>query len=199
MGKIYKRYTHNGRTVKEETDSSIPRDGSPSIDEQNSLIGGTEIVTGNKSNPPKEQIKKENVQSDMIPDTFQEHFGTYIQQHEASTTPHNNEDTPKQDTNEPPPAPIRRKETYEEQASALGFKDLPTNLAHSLMSWTKTGRPVVTSEQWNARLTICRECQFWSENKTTNHAKCMKCGCGSGKLLLTQSKCPLNPPKWTSL
>jgi hypothetical protein len=27
----------------------------------------------------------------------------------------------------------------------------------------------------------------------------MKCGCGSGKLLLTSSKCPLTPPKWDSL
>lgn len=79
-----------------------------------------------------------------------------------------------------------------------GFKDMANNLTRSLIEWQKSGRPVVTSEQWNKRLTICRGCQYWSEIKSTQIARCLKCGCSSGKLLLSTSKCPLNPPKWGS-
>lgn len=79
-----------------------------------------------------------------------------------------------------------------------GFVDLANNLTKSLIEWQRAGRPVVTSEQWNTRLTICRGCEYWREFKETKIAKCMKCGCSSGKLLLSTSKCPLNPPKWGS-
>ena len=94
---------------------------------------------------------------------------------------------------------MSREEFQVTTAKNLGFKDMPSNLAQSLLAWTKSGRPVVNAKQWETRLTICRSCSFWSENKNTNVAKCMKCGCGSGKLLLTSSKCPLTPPKWDSL
>ena len=94
---------------------------------------------------------------------------------------------------------MSREEFQITTAKNLGFKDMPSNLAQSLLAWTKSGRPVVNAKQWETRLTICKSCSFWSENKNTNVAKCMKCGCGSGKLLLTSSKCPLTPPKWDSL
>lgn len=80
--------------------------------------------------------------------------------------------------------------------SKPGFMDMANNLTKSLIEWQKAGRPVVTSEQWNKRLTICRGCQYWSEIKSTQIARCLKCGCSSGKLLLSTSRCPLNPPKW---
>tara|TARA_B100001093_G_C26450086_1_gene851907 strand:+ start:117 stop:464 length:348 start_codon:yes stop_codon:yes gene_type:complete len=80
-----------------------------------------------------------------------------------------------------------------------GFVDLASNLTKALVEWQRAGRPVVTSEQWNTRLTICRSCEFWREFKETKIAKCTKCGCSSGKLLLATSKCPLSPPKWESV
>ena len=79
----------------------------------------------------------------------------------------------------------------------LTYKDMANNLTTALVEWQKAGRPVVTAEQWNKRLTICRGCEFWSEIMKTKIAKCKKCGCSSGKLLLSTSRCPLNPPKWT--
>ncbi len=79
-----------------------------------------------------------------------------------------------------------------------GFLGLANNLTKALIDWQRAGRPVVTSEQWNRRLSICRGCEYWREFKQTKIAKCMKCGCSSGKLLLSTSKCPLNPPKWGS-
>ena len=76
------------------------------------------------------------------------------------------------------------------------YKDLANNLTTALIEWQRAGRPVVTSEQWNKRLSICRGCEYWSEIMKTKIAKCRKCGCSSGKLLLSTSRCPLNPPKW---
>ena len=94
---------------------------------------------------------------------------------------------------------MNKEEFHVMTAKSLVFKDIPSNLAQSLVAWTKSGRSVVNSTQWSTRLKVCRSCSYWSENKNTNIAKCMKCGCGSGKLLLSGSKCPLNPPKWDSL
>tara|TARA_B100002019_G_C21237313_1_gene583475 strand:- start:551 stop:901 length:351 start_codon:yes stop_codon:yes gene_type:complete len=82
--------------------------------------------------------------------------------------------------------------------SRVGFFDLANNLSKALVEWQRAGRPVVTSEQWNKRLSICRGCEYWQEIKQTKVARCLKCGCSSGKLLLSTSKCPLNPPKWGS-
>ena len=84
------------------------------------------------------------------------------------------------------------------QKSRVGFFDLANNLSKALVEWQRAGRPVVTSEQWNRRLSICRGCEYWQEIKQTKVARCLKCGCSSGKLLLSTSKCPLNPPKWGS-
>ena len=82
--------------------------------------------------------------------------------------------------------------------SKPGFFDLANNLSKALVEWQRAGRPVVSSEQWNRRLSICRGCEYWQELKQTKVARCLKCGCSSGKLLLSTSKCPLNPPKWGS-
>ena len=82
------------------------------------------------------------------------------------------------------------------EASTHTYKDLASNLVNSLIEWQRSGRKVVTSEQWTKRLTICRGCEFWSEVYNTKIARCKKCGCSSGKLLLATSSCPLNPPKW---
>jgi len=92
-----------------------------------------------------------------------------------------------------------QKEHYEVSAEKLGFFGLAKNLANSLISWNKAGRPIVTSEQWNKRLSICRGCEYWEELGQSKIARCKKCGCSSGKLLLGTSNCPLNPPKWTSV
>lgn len=81
----------------------------------------------------------------------------------------------------------------------VGFMDLANNLSKALVEWQQAGRPVVTSEQWNKRLNICRGCEFWQEIRQTKIARCAKCGCSSGKLLLSTSSCPLNPPKWSSI
>tara|TARA_B100000282_G_C31707757_1_gene479558 strand:- start:628 stop:975 length:348 start_codon:yes stop_codon:yes gene_type:complete len=98
---------------------------------------------------------------------------------------------------EKPPS-TNKSNTDNTPKSRVGFFDLANNLSKALVEWQRAGRPVVTSEQWNKRLSICRGCEYWQELKQTKVARCLKCGCSSGKLLLSTSKCPLNPPKWGS-
>lgn len=119
---------------------------------------------------------------------------------EATPTPV----SPKIERVKPTPSPTSvahhpQEELAQTSAEKHGFFGLAKNLTNSLMAWQKAGRPVVTSEQWNSRLTICRGCEFWQELGNTNIARCKKCGCSSGKLLLATSRCPLNPPKWDSV
>tara|TARA_Y100000385_G_C12952565_1_gene576129 strand:- start:503 stop:943 length:441 start_codon:yes stop_codon:yes gene_type:complete len=85
---------------------------------------------------------------------------------------------------------------YEKESEKLGFRKLAKNLSQSLVSWNKAGRPIVNTVQWDYRISICRQCEFWQEVGKTQIARCKKCGCSSGKLLLATSSCPLNPPKW---
>ena len=125
-------------------------------------------------------------------------FKRYKKQDESPTP------TPVQTKSEKPPvAPTHNENTSEanseDEVNKQGFFGLAKNLATSLLAWQRSGRPVVSSQQWDERIRICRGCEYWQELGTTNVARCKKCGCSSGKLLLATSKCPLNPPKWTSV
>ena len=149
----------------------------------------------NNEHKVKPSVNEElNNPSFELPLEFKQHLSEYISSQNIDSTnqPEPEPELPPQ--TKTPQTPL--KEQYEIEATELGFKNLPKNLAHSLISWKKSGRPVVESHQWNDRISICRSCSYWTENTQTNYAKCTKCGCGSGKLLLASSKCPLNPPKW---
>lgn len=78
----------------------------------------------------------------------------------------------------------------------LGFKVIPKNLKNSLITLYRSGQPIVTPHEWDRRTSICRGCNYWEEYSTGSIARCTKCGCSSGKLLLQTSKCPLPSPKW---
>ena len=51
----------------------------------------------------------------------------------------------------------------EQDNKSTGIFNLAKNLSNSLIQWNRAGRPVVNNEQWNKRLTICRQCQYWEE------------------------------------
>ena len=213
MGKLYQRYKRNGRQVGKFTEADYTE-----VDE---LKSEDSVSTQAINNPlqlesvaKREDLYKEpqkdnehkvkssaneelNNPSFDLPLEFKQHLSEYISSQKLDSTNQPQPTAPKPVT---PPQnktqQIPTKEQYETEADALGFKNLPKNLAHSLISWKKSGRPVEESNQWNNRISICRSCSHWTENTQTNYAKCTKCGCGSGKLLLASSKCPLNPPKW---
>ena len=88
------------------------------------------------------------------------------------------------------------KKTSNADDESTTYIGMAKNLAKSLLEWQQAGRPVVNSSQWNKRIKICRGCEFWQEIGESQIARCKKCGCSSAKLLLSTSRCPLNPPKW---
>ena len=201
MAKYYQRYKKRGvikSTFEEVQSLKINNEFEPGgqiiddTDKQNEQALNTFELKENNENEVKraEELKEmlESSRKDAIQKSEQSKVDTkpQIENHSAESSNSKKES-------------MSREEFQVTTAKNLGFKDMPSNLAQSLLAWTKSGRPVVNAKQWETRLTICRSCSFWSENKNTNVAKCMKCGCGSGKLLLTSSKCPLTPPKWDSL
>jgi len=201
MAKYYQRYKKRGvlkSTFEEVQSLKINNEFEPGgqieedTDEQNEQAYNTFELKENNENEVKraEELKEmlESSRKDAIQKSEQSKTDTktQVENHDAESDNNKTES-------------MSREEFQITTAKNLGFKDMPSNLAQSLLAWTKSGRPVVNAKQWETRLSICRSCSFWSENKNTNVAKCMKCGCGSGKLLLTSSKCPLTPPKWDSL
>ena len=210
MGKLYQRYKRNGRQVGKFTEADytevdeLKSEDSVSTQAINNPLQLESVVKRevsqkepqkNNEHKVKPSVNEElNNPSFELPLEFKQHLSEYISSQNIDSTnqPEPESELPPQ--TKTPQTPL--KEQYEIEATELGFKNLPKNLAHSLISWKKSGRPVVESHQWNDRISICRSCSYWTENTQTNYAKCTKCGCGSGKLLLASSKCPLNPPKW---
>ncbi|MAG59878.1 hypothetical protein CMO96_03775 [Candidatus Woesebacteria bacterium] len=84
----------------------------------------------------------------------------------------------------------------EEHHAHKGAFSLAKRLGSALLEWQKGGRPVVSKETMKKRLTICRDCEWWSELGKSKWAMCKACGCTSLKLLMGTSQCPLNPPRW---
>lgn len=76
--------------------------------------------------------------------------------------------------------------------------EMGANFAVALAGWIAAGAPVVTEAQYQARLAVCRGCEFWSESARLGMGKCRhkKCGCTRLKLWLSTQGCPLN--KWSA-
>lgn len=70
-----------------------------------------------------------------------------------------------------------------------------TTLTSSLAHWAAKGFKVVEPEQFQARLDICKGCEYWDSKAMFGTGKCRKCGCSTqAKLRLATSTCPVG--KW---
>jgi len=211
MSNFFQRYKRNGvpRTgfVKKETDySKVNNELNNNKDSENKIeerVESTDINVDTNS----VSVKPKRTTESEPPPTVKEHLMHLLEQSrkdalnkaediKSKPLSTNLNDVKKESVKK---TKHPKKEFYETEAEQLGFTDLPSNLANSLVAWKRSNRPVVTADQWNTRLSICRGCSYWMENKESNVAKCMKCGCSSGKLLLASNSCPLSPPKWKAL
>ena len=198
MSKFFQRYKKNGiPTGKLEQQESL------GVNMINEVHGLPHEESESVPTAEVEIIKKESPPERKIPPTVDQHLNEILNSNKKDALEKANRPPKKKTHAELPKKEAshtnKRKEHYEIEAESLGFEDLPKNLANSLIAWRKSNRPVVNGTQWSTRLKICRSCSHWMENKNTNTAKCMKCGCSSGKLLLANSNCPLTPPKWKSV
>lgn len=72
------------------------------------------------------------------------------------------------------------------------------NFGGAVSRWIEGGYSVVSREEFDRRLTLCRACPFWDEKARFGMGKCNHpaCGCTKGKMWLATERCPLSPPKW---
>lgn len=68
------------------------------------------------------------------------------------------------------------------------------SLVKSLKAWAKSGFKTVSKKEIDARLAICRKCEFWQEDGNFSLGRCEKCGCTKYKLYLKTESCPIG--KW---
>jgi hypothetical protein len=80
--------------------------------------------------------------------------------------------------------------TLAQKAKSLGL---------SVVGWAKAGFAMASAETLEARLAICRGCEFWDATGFGGTGKCSECGCSTqAKLRMATSTCPLAPPKWSA-
>tara|TARA_X000000950_G_C13798202_1_gene612358 strand:+ start:172 stop:768 length:597 start_codon:yes stop_codon:yes gene_type:complete len=198
MGKFFQRYVRYGKKKSFDEKEGLPVDSSKQ-DNSNDLLP--------KNNDDDQKLPLDPKIDSTPPKTVEEHIQKIIDKSKKDAILKSQSLINKSKNSVPKSQPekkniqkkITSEDTQKNKVSNEEYSDLPPNLANSLISWQKSNRPVVSASQWSHRLSICRGCQFWMENTQTKMAKCMKCGCGSGKLLLAGSNCPLQPPKWKSV
>ena len=79
------------------------------------------------------------------------------------------------------------------------FAQKAKSLGSSVSDWAKTGFSLASAETLEARLAICRGCEFWDATGFGGSGRCSKCGCSTqAKLRMATSTCPLAPPKWSA-
>jgi hypothetical protein len=73
--------------------------------------------------------------------------------------------------------------------------ELVGSLSKSALGWVQSGFSIPDPETFNARLEICKGCEFWDESGFVNTGRCKKCGCSTqAKLRMSTEKCPIG--KW---
>lgn len=70
----------------------------------------------------------------------------------------------------------------------IGLSALIKNFATAIARWAARGFPVVSKDQFDQRLNVCRGCDQWTG------LTCRKCGCTGLKHWLATERCPLG--KW---
>jgi hypothetical protein len=83
-------------------------------------------------------------------------------------------------------------------------KEYPTvtkmaqTFAESIVQWAKKGFKVVTEEEYNQRLDICKACPVWDGSALNGGGRCRECGCATqAKLKIATERCPLD--KWVQI
>lgn len=75
------------------------------------------------------------------------------------------------------------------------FGEMAKSASASAIQWASGGFQWVTPEEFNARIELCRGCEFWDAQGFFNTGRCRKCGCSTkAKLRMATASCPIG--KW---
>jgi hypothetical protein len=71
--------------------------------------------------------------------------------------------------------------------------EMAKNLASSMKDWAKKGFKIATNEQVEARLEVCRGCEWFDRDALAGTGRCKRCGCSTqAKLRIATQSCPIN-------
>jgi len=77
------------------------------------------------------------------------------------------------------------------------LSEMAKSLGKSVIDWASKGFKIVTDDQFNQRVEICKSCTFWNPKGFNGGGSCTQCGCSTqAKLRMATASCPLNPPLW---
>jgi len=88
--------------------------------------------------------------------------------------------------------------TISKQQKTIPLRQQVKNFKNEMGEWAKDGYKLVPPQIFQARIDVCRQCEFWEQLGGTVIGKCNKCGCTSAKHKIATSRCPLPNPKWTN-
>lgn len=75
------------------------------------------------------------------------------------------------------------------------IRSMAKSFAHAMLDWARSGFKVVDKEQFEARLKLCDDCDYWRGwSAGFGYGRCRKCGCSGLKLFLPTQVCPAG--KW---
>lgn len=77
--------------------------------------------------------------------------------------------------------------------SEMTMPEKASLFAKSMVNWALSGFKVLSHEDYDARLTICKACPYWKWERR-RFVACSKCGCSRLKLFIATVNCPIG--KW---
>lgn len=78
--------------------------------------------------------------------------------------------------------------------TTVSLPQMMKNLGQAAILYANDGFKNCTKQDHDARLAICKPCEFWDDAGYMGLGKCRKCGCSGAKLWVASSKCPIG--KW---
>lgn len=90
------------------------------------------------------------------------------------------------------------KENLEQKPSYPSLFQMAKNVTKSAANFVKGGMKLVSEEQLQKRLEICRSCEKFDATALNGTGRCVLCGCSTAlKLKMATEKCPID--KWSSI
>ncbi len=83
----------------------------------------------------------------------------------------------------------KKDEAFNEAGPTIG--EMVVTFAGAVSTWAKAGFPIVESEEFERRLSVCRGCEYFDEKARFGAGKCKAhgCGCTTLKLWLQTEDC----------
>ena len=93
----------------------------------------------------------------------------------------------------PKPVPVQIPALFHAEPSAV---EMAANFAVAMGRWVAAGLPVASKDQHDARMAVCRGCDYWDGGARLGLGKCKSPGCGCSQLKhwLATERCPQK--KW---